>query len=52
MGLFEPWYLNRHLGITLDDEQKSVLDSIYDVLVESALNNRKFLYTGTTIHAI
>jgi hypothetical protein len=37
MGLFEPWYLNRHLGITLDDEQKSVLDSIYDVLIDSAL---------------
>ena len=37
MGLFEPWYLNRHLGITLDDEQKSVLDSIYDLLIDSAL---------------
>jgi len=37
MGLFEPWYLNRHLGIRLDDEQESVLDSIYDLLVESAL---------------
>ena len=37
MGLFEPWYLNRHLGIRLDDEQKSVLDSIYDLLIESAL---------------
>jgi len=37
MGLFEPWYLKRHLGIRLDHEQKSVLDSIYDVLIESAL---------------
>ena len=37
MGLFEPWYLNRHLGISLDDQQKSVLDSIYDLLIESAL---------------
>jgi aminoglycoside/choline kinase family phosphotransferase len=37
MGLFEPWYLNRHLGIRLDDQQKSVLDSIYDLLIESAL---------------
>ena len=36
MGLFEPWYLNRHLGISLDDQQKSVLDSIYDLLIESA----------------
>jgi len=37
MGLFEPWYLNRHLGITLDDAQKSVLDSICDLLIDSAL---------------
>ena len=37
MGLFEPWYLNRHLGITLDDEQKSVLESIFDLLITSAL---------------
>jgi hypothetical protein len=37
MGLFEPWYLNRHLGITLDQAQKSVLDSIYDLLIASAL---------------
>jgi aminoglycoside/choline kinase family phosphotransferase len=37
MGLFEPWYLNRHLGISLNDQQKSVLDSIYDLLIESAL---------------
>jgi aminoglycoside/choline kinase family phosphotransferase len=36
MGLFEPWYLNRHLGITLDAEQKSVLNSIYELLIESA----------------
>ena len=37
MGLFEPWYLNRHLGISLDDEQKSTLGSIFDLLIESAL---------------
>jgi len=37
MGPFEPWNLNRHLGISLDDQQKSVLDSIYDLLIESAL---------------
>ncbi len=36
MGLFEPWYLNKHLGITLDDEQKTVINSIYDLLIESA----------------
>ena len=37
MGLFEPWYLNRHLGIELDDQQKSLLRTVFDLLVESAL---------------
>ncbi len=37
MGLFEPWYLNKHLGITLDNAQKAVLESIYDLLIDSAL---------------
>jgi aminoglycoside/choline kinase family phosphotransferase len=37
MALFEPWYLNRHLGINLDDHQKSVLQSVFDLLTESAL---------------
>jgi aminoglycoside/choline kinase family phosphotransferase len=37
MGLFEPWYLNTHLGIQLDDHQKSLLDAIFDLLIESAL---------------
>jgi hypothetical protein len=37
MSLFEPWYLNRHLGIKLDDHQKSVLQSVFDLLTASAL---------------
>jgi hypothetical protein len=37
MALFEPWYLNRHLGINLDDDQKSVLQSVFDLLTTSAL---------------
>jgi len=37
MGLFEPWYLNRHLGIELDDQQKSTLEAIFDCLIDSAL---------------
>ena len=36
MGLFEPWYLNTHLGIELDVKQKSILASIFDLLIESA----------------
>ncbi len=37
MKLFEAWYLNRHLGIQLDARQKSDLDSIFNVLIASAL---------------
>jgi aminoglycoside/choline kinase family phosphotransferase len=37
MGLFEPWYLNRHLGIELDKQQKSVLENIFNLLIDSAL---------------
>ena len=37
MQLFEPWYLNRHLGISLDDDQKSALDAVFELLIESAL---------------
>jgi aminoglycoside/choline kinase family phosphotransferase len=37
MGLFEPWYLNRHLGIKLDQHQQSTLLSVFDLLTESAL---------------
>ena len=37
MGLFEPWYLNRHLGISLDAEQKSSLDAVFQLLIDSAL---------------
>jgi hypothetical protein len=37
MDLFEPWYLNRHLGINLDDHLKSALHSVFDLLTASAL---------------
>ena len=37
MGLFEPWYLNTHLGINLDQNQKSILDGIFELLIDSAL---------------
>ncbi len=37
MGLFEPWYLNTHLGISLDAQQQAVLGSVFDLLIDSAL---------------
>lgn len=38
MGLFEPWYLNRHLGIQLDRQQQSTLHSIFELLIDNALD--------------
>ena len=37
MALFEPWYLNTHLGIQLNDAQRSVLAGIFALLIDSAL---------------
>ena len=36
MGLFETWYLNRHLNIELNPSQKDALDSIFNLLIENA----------------
>lgn len=37
MDLFETWYLQRHLGIELDQSLKAKLDSVCKVLIENAL---------------
>jgi aminoglycoside/choline kinase family phosphotransferase len=37
MMLFEDWYLNKHLDINLDNHQKTALHSVFDLLIESAL---------------
>jgi N-acetylmuramate 1-kinase len=36
MDLFETWYLNRHLDVQLNDTQKSVLDSMFKLLIKNA----------------
>ena len=36
MNLFETWYLNRHLDVQLDKEQKQSLDSIFTLLIANA----------------
>ena len=37
MDLFEKWYLNRHLGIELDQAQKTSLDNVCNLLIQSAI---------------
>ncbi len=45
MGLFEPWYLNKHLNVSLDERQKSVLSDMFELLIDSALQQpRAFVH--------
>lgn len=37
MALFEEWYLNRHLDVQLNDEQKKQLAVTFELLIQSAL---------------
>lgn len=37
MDLFEIWYLKRHLGVVLSDEQKQALQAVQGRLIDSAL---------------
>ncbi len=37
MNLFEEWYLHRHLDIKLDDKQKAILNNVFDILIQNAV---------------
>lgn len=37
MGLFESWYLNKHLGVELNDDQQLDLENIFTLLIQTAL---------------
>ncbi len=37
MDLFETWYLNRHLQIKLNNTQQAILGSIFELLINSAV---------------
>ncbi|BBE10098.1 aminoglycoside phosphotransferase [Mycoavidus cysteinexigens] len=41
LELFPTWYLERHLGITVDQTLRTTLDSIFTILVENALTQPK-----------
>ena len=40
MGLFDQWYLERHLGLTLTESDRAMLTGTYDQLTRSALNQQ------------
>ena len=37
MDLFETWYLNRHLDTQLNETQKALLNSVFNVLIQNAI---------------
>jgi aminoglycoside/choline kinase family phosphotransferase len=37
MNLFPEWYLNRHLGVTLDDKQQAQLDKVFEAITSNVL---------------
>ena len=37
MNLFPEWYLNRHLGVTLDDKQQAQLDKVFETITANVL---------------
>ena len=41
LDLFPEWFVGRHLGVTLDDSEKSMLDRTFKFLINSALNQPK-----------
>ena len=41
LDLFPEWFIGRHLGVQLDDSEKSLLDRTFKFLINSALNQPK-----------
>jgi len=41
LDLFPEWFVGRHLGVQLDDNEKSMLDRTFRFLINSALNQPK-----------
>ena len=37
LNIFPEWYLNRHLGVTLDDKQQAQLDKVFEAIVANVL---------------
>jgi len=43
LELFPDWYLQRHLGITIDAELRLQLDAVFDLLIERVLRQARVL---------
>ena len=37
LGIFSEWYLEKHLGLRISDDQREVIDSSFTLFIESAL---------------
>ena len=36
MDLFETWYVNKHIGVTLDQQQRNSLETVFGILLDNA----------------
>ncbi|MBL1292914.1 MAG: phosphotransferase [Thiotrichales bacterium] len=43
MALFRDWLLGRHLGLSLDEEDESMLESVFELLVDNVLTQPQVL---------
>jgi len=37
LAIFPEWYLNRHLGVTLDEKQQATLDKVFEAIASNVL---------------
>ena len=41
MNLFPEWYIQRHLGVTLDDKQQAQLDKVFEAITANVLSQQQ-----------
>jgi len=50
LNIFPEWYLNRHLGVTLDDKQQATLDKVFDAIAANVLAQQQ-VYMHRDFHS-
>lgn len=50
LNIFPEWYLNRHLGVTLDDKQQATLDKVFEAIAANVLAQQQ-VYMHRDFHS-
>lgn len=50
LNIFPEWYLNRHLGVTLDDKQQATLDKVFEAITANVLAQQQ-VYMHRDFHS-